>query len=35
MRILLDTSFNKSDFARFTAINTFTPAEVVEGQIPS
>jgi predicted nucleic acid-binding protein len=28
-------SFNKPDFARFTAINAFTPAEVLDGKIPS
>jgi predicted nucleic acid-binding protein len=26
-------SFNKLDFSRFTAINTFTPTEVLDGQI--
>ncbi|HUY34503.1 MAG TPA: hypothetical protein VMV69_17290 [Pirellulales bacterium] len=26
-------SFNKPDFTRFTAINAFTPAEVLDGQI--
>ncbi len=28
-------SFNKADFARFTAIKTYTPAEVLGGQIAS
>jgi predicted nucleic acid-binding protein len=28
-------SFNKRDFIRFTAINAFTPAEVLDGRIPS
>ncbi len=28
-------SFNKSDFTRYTAITTFTPTEVIDGQIPS
>ncbi len=28
-------TFNKPDFTRFTAINTYTPAEVLGGQIPS
>jgi predicted nucleic acid-binding protein len=28
-------SFNKPDFTRFPAINTFTPAEVIDGQIAS
>jgi predicted nucleic acid-binding protein len=28
-------SFNKPDFARYKVINTFTPAEVLDGRIPS
>ena len=28
-------TFNKPDFVRFTAINVFTPAEVLDGHIPS
>lgn len=28
-------SFNKPDFTRFTAINTFTPREVLVGLLPS
>jgi predicted nucleic acid-binding protein len=28
-------SFNKADFIRFTTIQTFTPAEVLDGRIPS
>jgi predicted nucleic acid-binding protein len=28
-------SFNKPDFVRFTAISTFTPADVLDGRIPS
>jgi hypothetical protein len=28
-------SFNKRDFARYAAINTFTPAEVLSGGIRS
>lgn len=28
-------SFNKPDFARYTSINTFTPAEVLDGRVHS
>lgn len=40
MNLLLDTNillmtFNKTHFSRFTAIQAFTPAEIVSGQIPA